>query len=309
VSIVLFLNELSCGIHQTPEQVDTAMEQFVALIRHVRKRRDGTSLVLPVQPHHLELAEGYFVGQWLGARPRNVELWRIIKAMRSRAPYREAILPGLAETFEYTVDGKIAEGMRAAHLMDGLLVSLPVDPAWDISWVSAQCEEVVQGDDGNLETTMTPVSIRHASEVGHAETHDKWIKQSGLSAFRTGGEIWEAWTDSYPNLEVLSRVREHLSSLDPASVIPVAHRLRTLDDAVAQWEITGREPHDWGTKVTSESETRRPHCTFTDLDGERRVFELHARFTPGAGRIYFRLVSETRKARIAHIGSKIRPDL
>ena len=48
MSIVLFLNELSCGVPQTPEQVDTAMEQFVTMIRHVKKRRDGTSLVLPV---------------------------------------------------------------------------------------------------------------------------------------------------------------------------------------------------------------------------------------------------------------------
>lgn len=309
MSIVLFLNELSCGIPQRLEQVDTAMEQFVALIRHVKKRRDGTSLVLPVQRDHLELGAGYFVGQWLGARPRNVDLWRAIKAMRSRAPYREAIPPGLAETFEYTVDGKVAEGVRAAHLMDGLLVSLPVDPAWDTSWVNAHCDEVIEADDGNLETTAALVSIRHAATVGHAETHDTWIRETGLSAFRTGGEIWEAWTDAYPNLEVLPHVREHLYGLDPAWVIPAAHRLRTLDDAIAQWEVTGREPHDWGTKVTSESQTRRLHCIFTDLDGERRLFELHARFTPGAGRIYFRLVSETYKARIAHIGPKIRPDL
>ena len=108
---------------------------------------------------------------------------------------------------------------------------------------------------------------------------------------------------------MLPHVREHLYGLNPAWVIPVAHRLRTLGDAVAQWEVTGREPHDWGTKVTSESQTRRPHCMFADLDGERRLFELHARFTPGVGRIHFRLVSETRKVRIAYIGRKIRPDL
>jgi hypothetical protein len=309
VSIVLFLNELSCGTPQTPEQVDTAMEQFVALIIHVKKCRDGTSLVLPIQRDHLELAEGYFIGQWLGARSRNVDLWRVIKAMRSRAPYREAIPPGLGDTFEYMVNGKVAEGARAAHLLDGLLVSLPVDSAWDASWISAQCSEVVEGDDDDVEITTKPVSIRHAATVEHAKTHQKWIRQAGLSAFRTGGEIWEAWADAYPNLEVLSQIREHLYGLDPAWVIPVALRLRILDVAVAQWKVTGREPHDWGTYVTSESQTRRPHCMFADLDGEWRLFELHARFTPGAGRIYFRLVSETRKVRIAYIGLKIRPDL
>ncbi|GAA2341825.1 hypothetical protein GCM10010246_28760 [Streptomyces cuspidosporus] len=50
-------------------------------------------------------------------------------------------------------------------------------------------------------------------------------------------------------------------------------------------------------------------CRFTDLDGETSTFDLHARFTTGAGRIHFRLVPEERTIRLAHIGSKIRPDL
>jgi hypothetical protein len=30
---------------------------------------------------------------------------------------------------------------------------------------------------------------------------------------------------------------------------------------------------------------------FTDLDGKVRTFDWHARFTPGKGRLHFRLVS------------------
>jgi hypothetical protein len=35
------------------------------------------------------------------------------------------------------------------------------------------------------------------------------------------------------------------------------------------------------------------------------VFDLHARFTPGAGRLHFRLDPEPRRAVIAHVGRKL----
>jgi hypothetical protein len=57
--------------------------------------------------------------------------------------------------------------------------------------------------------------------------------------------------------------------------------------------------------VTPEAEQRKRLCMFVDLDGIERLFDWHARFTPGAGRIHLRLVPEEGKARIAHIGLKL----
>lgn len=88
-------------------------------------------------------------------------------------------------------------------------------------------------------------------------------------------------------------------------MIPVARRLRTLDDAVARWDpALDREP-GWGARVTAEAEQRKRLSTFTDLDGTAQIFHLHARFTPDEGRIHLRLVPGERKARIAYIGLKI----
>jgi hypothetical protein len=61
----------------------------------------------------------------------------------------------------------------------------------------------------------------------------------------------------------------------------------------------------WRSRVTPESETRRHLCKFADFDGESRIFDLHGRFTPGEGRIYFRLVPQERTATIAYIGLKL----
>lgn len=50
---------------------------------------------------------------------------------------------------------------------------------------------------------------------------------------------------------------------------------------------------------------RKRLCLFRDLDGEEECFDLHGRFTPGAGRLHFRLVPEDKALRIAYIGAKL----
>lgn len=306
MSVLLFLNELSCGTPQSPSRVDEAMEHFVSLLRYVKTRRNGASLVSPVPREHLELAQGYHLSQWLGSRPRNRDLWRSVQSMRNQAPFSQAVPRGVAEVFEVSVNDRVAEGARAAHLMNGILVSLLVDPAWNTSWIDATCSEVTETADDQLGLDTYPVTIRHAATSGHAAEHDGWLTEVGLRSFRTGAEIWEARGDLYPNLQFLDAVRDHLYELREDWVIPVAYRLRTLDSAIEGWDpLTSTMPDHLGSKVTPEAEQRKRLCYFTDLDGRSRLFDLHARFTPGAGRVHLRLVGEDRKIRIAYIGPKI----
>jgi hypothetical protein len=303
VSILLFLNELSCGTPQPPERVNEAMAHLVDVLRHVRRQRPEASLVLPVKKEELELAAGYYVQQWINADRRNPDRWNLIREMRSRSPYGSVLPAGAAEGTEYRIGGKEAKGAGAADLLNGLLVSLPVDAAWDRPWVEASCDEL-DGTDGSILTRIA--EIRHAAKADHAARHDDWIRQDGLSGFRSGAEIWAAWPDLYPNLERLPSVEEHLRDLRADWVVPVAWRLRTLNDAAAHWDpASSKHPDDWGSKVTVEGEQRKLLCWFTDLDGRERLFDLHARVTPGHGRIHLRLVPESGMIRIAYIGLKL----
>jgi hypothetical protein len=85
----------------------------------------------------------------------------------------------------------------------------------------------------------------------------------------------------------------------------VDDRLRELDDTVAEWDPTEQAFPAWRSKVTPEGATRKRQWTFKDDSGVERLFDLHARFTPGAGRIHFCLVPETeRRMLIAYIGLK-----
>jgi hypothetical protein len=88
-------------------------------------------------------------------------------------------------------------------------------------------------------------------------------------------------------------------------VLPLAWELRRIDGAIADWNPKMQAVPAWRSKISPEGEQRRQLCRFTDLDGKVRVFDLHGRFTPGEGRVHFRLVPEERKARVAYVGLKL----
>jgi hypothetical protein len=300
--MLLFLNELSCGTPQVAGRVDEIMEDFVALLRVVKQFRPEAALISPVKREDLELAQGYYVNQWIGARPRNHDLWQFIRRMQNRAPYSTVLPAGAAEETECWVNDEKADGLAAAHIMDGLLVSFLADPAWDTSWVNATCDEFDQEAD---DVVSGLIEVRHAASADHVQPHERWIRHAGTSAFRLGAEIWKARADLYPHLEFLPRVEHDLRDLIPEWVTPVANRLASLNEALEEWDPRSSHELVWKTEVTPESQTRQGLCWFSDLDGEQRLFALHARFRPHQGRIHLRLVPEKSTARIAYIGLKL----
>lgn len=299
---MLFLNELSCGTSQSAGRVDEVMEDFVALLRYIKQLRPEAALISPVKREDLELAQGYYVNQWIGARPRNHDLWQFIRRTQNRAPYSTVLPPGAAEDTECRVNGMQANGLAAAYLMDGLLVSLLVDPVWDTSWVDATCDEFDEEAD---DLVSGSIKVRHAARTDHAQSHEQWIRQAGTSEFRLGSQIWEARADLYPHLDFLPRVERDMRYLIPEWVGPVASRLASLNEALEVWDPQSSQELVWKTKVTPESQAGQGLCWFNDLDGEQRLFELHARFRPHQGRIHLRLVPEESKARIAYVGLKL----
>jgi hypothetical protein len=308
---LLFLNEKSWKTTCDPARADRAMTAFVEAVRAVAKEdKAGTFLVSEDEIKSLEIAEGYPINKWIGSSPRNHTLWLSLRALQNKSPVRSVYpAPDADDNLEYRHEGEIVLGLGAADFMDGIAVSLPVARQWQTSRVGLDRSELVELDDGSLEFERETVDVRHISAEPHLDEHRAWIRQSSLARAVTGGEIWERRADLYPHLQFLPRTEAQLRDLDPRWVVPVRRCLERLEASSAAWDpATSAEP-DWQTKVTPEGETRKRVCRFEDLDGERRTFHLHARFTPGAGRIHFRLIGAERAIRIAHIGGKIRPDL
>jgi hypothetical protein len=304
VRVLLFFNELSCSAAQPKERVDEVMRQLVHVLRGIAAQRQDTALISNAKLKELELAPGYYMAEW-SRRPANIDLWRWIRRMQNRAPFSDVLPTGVGEGVDYFFKRRPVKALGAAHLMDGLSVSLLVDPDWEAPWIQTDRIVLTEDPDGEPLLLQEAVEVRHVATLDHVDAHMEWLKQIGIPDLKHGSEIWEAREDLYPNLLFLPRTEQQLSKLRADWVIPAAQELRRIDHAVGDWDPQRTREPTWRSYVTPEGETRKRLCKFEDFDGVVRVFDLHGRFTPGHGRAYFRLVPQTGKATVAHVGLKL----
>ncbi|MFF0276828.1 hypothetical protein [Streptomyces sp. NPDC004330] len=309
----LFLNETSCETTADPDRVNRAMTELVrAIVAVARVDRPGTVLVAREPVNALRLAKDHPIAKWVGS-PGAKELWQRLLLMQTKYPHEDAYPDG--ETFSdiaYSHEGVPVTGLGAAHLMGGAGVSLPLEPCWDTDRVTLAREELLDEEGGG--SAITSVEVPHAATREHVDTHLPWIHEEtqaalrdGLSGIRTGAELWEQCPELFLHLRFLPHVEKQMRELKQYWVHPVRKRLAEMDRAVQLWQPGSEfdEPQ-WGSFVTPEHATRkRDYCKFTDLDGTQQYFDTHLRFTPGAGRLHFRFLKDTRRVHIAHIGHKL----
>lgn len=305
MSVLMFLNELSYGTTASTQAVDEAMFDFVELLRAGRKLRTDLALITQVSLKSIELAENYYIGQWIAAAAVNHDRWLYIRTIQSSAPFSSVFPDDAYDDVEYQYDQRPAEGIGAAHLLDGLAVSLRLDATWDRPWLVGERIILEEKESGELEIQKDSVDVRHAATKSNVESHEVWIREAGKDQLTSGSAIWANREGLFPCLTFLPSVEDNLRGLPTVWVRPVVDLLSKLEQAVSEWRTQNTAVPNWKTNITPESDTRRHLCIFTDLDGEQRLFELHGRFTPGPGRLHFRLVPEDRTARVAYIGRKL----
>lgn len=266
MSVLLFLNELSCTTAAPRRRVDQAMVEFVELLRTIRRLRGDVVLVTHVSLKSIELAQGYYMQQWIAADAANRDRWRFILAIQHRAPFRSVFTEDAHDDVECQHGNRRAEGLGAAYLLDGLAISLCLDATWEHSWVTADLLILEEDDSGDLVEREGRVEIRHAATCDHAVSHKSWVQEAGRDGLTSGVAIWENKGHFFPHLTFLSRVEEDLRNLRQDCVRPVVDQLAKLEQAVVEWP-DGHETPQWKKKVTGEYEMRRKLCEFPDLDG------------------------------------------
>lgn len=311
---LLFLNDISCTTSCDPARAERAMTELArAVLAVLRADRAGTVLVSRDPITGLQIADGHPIGKWHG-NPRNRDAWRRLLQMQSKWPHR-VVFPDGQDHYdvEYRHRGETAEGLGAAHLMDGLGVSLPVDSCWDADRVVLEREQLVEGDGGAYRAETDEVQVRHMSRIAHCEAHGAWLRESveaarsgGLAAVRRGTDLWERRAALFPRLEWLPRVEGDLRNLPEVWVRPVRDRLAELQEAVAGWD-PGARPigPQWRSDVRTEFESRRRLCWFAEEDGTSQLFDWHCEFLPKPGRMHFRLLHDRSTLRIACVGRKL----
>lgn len=304
--LLLFLNERSCGTDCDPLRASHAMGEFArTAVAVARADRTGTVLVSAVPLKHLQIADGYPVGKWIGD-PRNRDVWQRLRRVQSKAPYR-VVYPNGEERLdvEYRHEGVPAHGLGGAHLMDGLALSLPVHERWEATALPLEREELVESPDGDTQTLTSEVEVRHLSAERHLETHRPWMRTARQVDIRTGADLWERRSELFPHLQFLPRVEQNFHDLAGASLGVVRRRLAELEAAVVGWDPETTLEPAWPGSVRGEFSQRRRECWFTDLDGQSRLFDLHVNFPPAPGRLHFRLVREAQTVRVAYAGRKL----
>ncbi|GAA2288645.1 hypothetical protein GCM10010431_01790 [Streptomyces kunmingensis] len=281
------------------------MACFVDTLKHLRTWQE-LSLTTQSPLPAAELARGYVYQQWVHASARNRDRHRYILALRNRrSPFQDVLQESghePAET-EYLHDGVRAEGLGAAHLMQGISISLPVSPKWSASWINVDIQRL-----GLTEIEQESDRVRHCSTPGEADEHEEWARSAGLHALTSPAELLDGWQEFFPALERLPRFDRDLRRLDAKWFRPVRELLAELQvTATDHWDLDRSPEPVWqNPHITPESQTRRHLCTFADpaSDDRPEVFSWHGRMTPGKGRLYFRLVPERKTFRLAYVGPK-----
>ena len=283
----IYLNE--CSFRDPVDSEQEARRLFGCLydlLRHLDGRAGGLSVVahqrltdLAIGPHPAAI---WFAG--------DRERVRRIKLISSRAPFDvdiDSIREELQGELEFRHEGDEVIGLGLASWHDSLAVSVNRDP-WRTPELALQRFLVAEGPQAELIEQEDNVTCRHATIEQHVEHHAAWIDAEQIDLPRTPDELWQYADRWYSNIAFHPRVRAQLVDLGAASPAfsQVVEKLAALQDSLSGWNGDGMP--DWGVHVTGEHSGRERLCWFEDLDGEQRLFEQHARFTPGEGRIHFR---------------------
>lgn len=300
----IYLNERSFHIPVDSEQEARRLfGHLYDLLRHLDRRATGLSVVahqrltdLTIGPHPAAI--------WFAGDRERVQRIRLIS---NRAPFDvdfESVREKLQGDLEFRHDGEEVIGLGLASWHDSLAVSVNRHP-WQTPELLLQRTLVAEGPEGELVAREDDVTCRHATVEQHVEHHAGWIDAERVDLPRTPDELWlyaEKW---YPNIAFHPRVRAQLVDLGAANPAfsQVVEKLSALQSSLSAWN--GNGVPNWGVHVTGEYSGRENLCRFDDLDGERRLFEQHARFTPGEGRIHFRLDGPNQRIVVAYVGRKL----
>ncbi|WP_440063230.1 hypothetical protein ACTAB2_13115 [Pseudomonas syringae] len=295
-----FLNDLSHHQREiSHEQVKIGLRSLIVLLRAIKRIRPELELHSSVPISGISLGGAHTLAS-VGADADTRDEWRFIRALDNKAFDLSREIADLSIEYEY--QGQLSAGLGLAHLFDSLAVSFTF-PEWDLTSIDILRRELQEDEELN-ETT---VSVRHASTLQNLEILRQWCATIPIEHAKDGEELWANREGNFPSLRFLDRTQAQILSLRAGS--PELHaiciRLWQLESAAQQWNPRTNPLPTFLSHVTPEHIRRRALCYFNDANGERCLYDLHARYTPGAGRIHFLCDTAQQLIEIAHIGQKL----
>jgi hypothetical protein len=306
---VLFLDEAS--VHSglvTRLQAEKTANALLETLRSLRKLNKKFALNTATPIAHFRIADDWTLQSLLGGIGSREE-WDFIRQLSSRSPINAEMEQRMLDEMSgieacTTAGGVQSTALAWAFLLDSATVSCQGHTDWADPWVRTTFTSL--DEDGAL--SESECSVRNASDIAHAGTHEDWFKKLGVSTVPSADTLWAERTERLPNLRFLARVQRDLSSLQETGA-PFRQALAALDALqrdIENW-MPGHAKPDYSTLTTPESNTRQRYCwAKDDLTNKSECFEMHKRFTGGLhGRVHFKIDELTRMAIVAYVGPKL----
>lgn len=308
----LVLNELS---YRSPaverHEAKQVMEKLIETMRAARRIGAERALRCHEDLYSSRLAEDYSVADWLHDGTVDQVARLFFKDAATASPFLQGMEGSEAAqqvgASDFAFQGEPAMGLGVAFVLDGLSVSLLLDPAWDTPAVTL--DMLVMDSDGGIEEEVG--SVRHAATPAHVRTHEPWIATQVRVAALKGRRLWAERQHLFPHLEFCAGTESVIEQLGTGTPMDthVVRKLFELEDYCRNWQAGPFDPDLLPSRASPESQStmqqygreRRIVCP----DGEYRDFTWHLRFTPGKGRIHFFPLDAQKKIIVGYIGEKL----
>jgi hypothetical protein len=309
----MVLNELS--LRSPVQDMYMARQQMSNLLSMMRMAtKSGVNRVLRTHENFYaeQLAPGYSIANWRNDADVDREERRYFRSLTTKAPYWSDLQePGIKDNFdlsEFRHRSVRADGLGFAYLIEALAVSLCSGEQWDVAHLELEASYL--GGDTNVSTEQ--VTVVHASRVDHVLEHTIWIDDRLRTSVRDGVDLWARRDSLFPSLQFCDAVGDQLQSLTAGNPLlrSVVRRCFEFENYCRVWETGPFEAQQLPSKTSPESQATLQQFsrerTFLCPDGQERLFSWHVRLTPGAWRIHFFPVSETRTILIGYVGPHLR---
>lgn len=309
--MLAFFNELSLPIFDSGQ---SAAAFFTALVELCKKTKKlgikGIKIHSAFRTH--QFAPGFFFDSWLWDKHIDSDTRTLLADMLTTMPYTDEILEqyGIAKNKllvpKYEGTECIGLGLASDLLYDTAAVSFPRKNQWDQESYPIILQSLEEDEIAEKAGTA-----RNISSSAHCTVHSLHFQSLLKKSAGSGRELWEMREELFPHLEFCEKVKGQLQEFDSSmpDFIQIINRLFDLESHAARWDRMPIKPSDFAFKATPESSTRRKEfeneLTIRCPDSEYRQFDWHARYTPGAGRIYFIPVEASGKLIIGYIGLKL----
>ena len=312
----VFFNELSLPKFKDPQAAGAFFTTVSGLCVKV-KELGIKEVKIPSSFHEHQFADGYFFASWLWDKHTDSDIKTLLLDMLTTTPSTDEILEQFGndegKLVEAQYEGKacVSLGLASDLIYNTAVISFPQEGQWDESAYPIVLRFLEEGKEGELITVETGGTARNISSAAHCTEHKDHFESLLRESAESGRELWEMREELFPHLEFCEKVKGQLQDFDSSipAFVQITKRLFELENFARNWNCKPIKPADFAFKVTPESSTRRNRfeddLTILCPDKAYRQFDWHARYTPGAGRIYFIPVEASGKLIVGSIGLKL----